>query len=57
MPIAVALSVFHESWEEALKVCTLRFEVLASGVYTIYLNPMLDTVYGNLNGNQSSWVF
>jgi 2EXR family protein len=46
-PPPVALCVCHESRKEALKVYTLRFEVLASGAYTIYLNPVLDTVYGN----------
>jgi 2EXR family len=46
-PPLVALCVCHESRKEALKVYTLRFEVLASGAYTIYLTPVLDTVYGN----------
>lgn len=31
----------------ALKVYTLRFEVLASGKFAIYINPVLDTIYGN----------
>jgi hypothetical protein len=41
------LSVCHESREMALKVYTLRFEVLASGSSIIYINPLLDTIYGN----------
>jgi hypothetical protein len=46
------LSVCHESREEALKVFTLRLEVLASEDYTIYNNPLLDTVYGSFEWHQ-----
>ncbi|KAE9377963.1 hypothetical protein N431DRAFT_435126 [Stipitochalara longipes BDJ] len=46
-PIPAALSVCHESREMALKVYTLRFEVLACGSYTIYINPLLDMIYMN----------
>jgi hypothetical protein len=46
-PAPAVLSVCHESREIALKVYTLRFQVLASGSSTIYINPLLDTIYGN----------
>jgi 2EXR family len=46
-PAPAVLSVCHESREMALKIYTLRFEVLASGSYTIYINPLVDTIYGN----------
>jgi hypothetical protein len=46
-PAPALLSVCHESREMALKVYTLRFEVLAYGFYTIYINPLLDTIYMN----------
>jgi 2EXR family len=51
-PAPAPLSVCHESREEALKVFRLRFEVLASEDYTIYINPLLDTVYGNFKWHQ-----
>jgi hypothetical protein len=46
-PAPAALSVSRESREVALKVYTLRFEVLAIRAYTVYINPLLDTIYGN----------
>ena len=46
-PAPASLGACHESREVALKVYTLRFEVLACRFYTIYINPLLDKIYMN----------